>query len=393
MITFILLISIHITMTTHNKNKITIHTVLEDPLYQEYCMVHNLKKNSIKSMAIGLKAYLVSQQETLENLLEEADKEEEQHIRQKRKKINKRITNFKQYLQENNYQPRTINNYMITVQAFYTYYDITLPKLPKNKIRKPSYQDIIKKEHIQTALNHCTNNQTKAVILFMASSGTAVNETSKLTIEDFINATEEYHHELTIERVLLALNKREDIVPTWTIRREKTDIPYYTFNTPETTKAILIYLKERLYRHKINPEDKLFGLRKRAIMTRYRRLNDICGFGWINNTHRFFHAHGMRKFFASSLLTEGVSELIVDFMEGRSVKTTHQAYFNLSPEQLKKRYLIAMNSLTISEDISYHDITSVEKQELKLLRKRDAEREKQIKNIEQMIQEYKQLIE
>ena len=380
-------------MTTQNKNKITIHTVLEDPLYLEYCSIHNLKKSSKKAMAIGLKAYLVSQQEyALNILIDEADKEEEQQIRPKKRKVNKRLIYFKQWLQENNYRPQSINNYITQVRTFYSYFDITTTKLPKNKLRKPSYEDIIRREHIQIALDHCTSTKMKAIILFMASSGTAVNETSKITIQDFIEATRDYHHETRIENVIFALDGREDIIPTWSIRREKTDVPYYTFCTPEATKAIITYLKETLIRKGLKHEDKLFGIKKRGISSKYRRLNDDCNFGWVDNTHRFFHAHGMRKFFASSMLTEGVSELTVDFMEGRSVKKTHMAYFNLSPEQLKKRYITAMNCVTIQEDIEYHDITSAEKQELEMLRIKDKERDRQMKHIENMIEEYKQLV-
>lgn len=377
-------------MTTHNttqQKNITINTILEDPLFQDYCLIKNLTTNSRKAYATALRAYIISENSTLEHLVNEADQEEEQNIRPKKKTVNKRLTHFKLYLQEQRYSNRTINGYIKKVRTFYSYYDIVTMDIPKNRERIKSYEEQVTKKHITKALQQCTSNQMKAIILFMASSGTSRNETSNITIQDFIEATREYHQHDSIEQVIFALEDRKDIVPTFAIRREKTDIPYHTFCTPEATSQILIYLKGRLMQKGISSDERLFGVMPRTLSAKFTRLNDDCGFGYVGS-HRFFSSHSLRRFFATTMLSEGVSELTVDFLEGRSVKSTHRAYYNLSPEQLKKRYVNAMNCVTILGEITYDDIVSEEKQELLRYRKKERLIDEKIRNMERLLLEY-----
>lgn len=378
-------------MTTHNTTqKITINTILEDPLFQDYCLIKNLTTNSRKAYATALRAYLISENNTLQELIDEADTEEEQNLRQKKKKVNKRLIHFKMFLQEQKYSNRTINGYIKKVRTFYTYFDVTTQDIPKNRERVKSYEELVTKKHIVKALNQCTSNQMKAILLFMASSGTSRNETSNLTIRDFIDATREYHQYDSIEQVIFALDDRDDIVPTFAIRREKTDVPYHTFCTPEATSQILIYLKGRLMQKGISSDERLFGVMPRTISAKFARLNDACGFGYVGS-HRFFSSHGLRRFFATTMLSEGVSELTIDFLEGRSVRSTQAAYYNLSPEQLKKRYVASMNCVTINSEIEYHDISSAERKELLRYREKEKVIDEKLRNMEQLLNEYMNL--
>lgn len=374
--------------TNTQKNKITQNEIKNDLFFQEFCMTRNLKENTIRRYLSCLIVYVHVNNMTLTELIEEADAEEENHVRLSKTKLKKRILVFKKYLQDNNYNNSTINSYITAIKTVYSTFDITVPKIPRNKIRKQSYKEIIQKEDIITALNTCTNNKHKAIILFMSSSGTGAGETCNLTMQDFIDATSEYHNETQIEHVITALQNREDIIPIWHITRIKTGVPYFTFCSPESVQAILIYLKELLLKKPISNDEKLFGMRARALASTFERLSDKCGFGWISNTHRFFHTHGLRKFFATNMLSEGVSELVIDFWEGRTVKGTHSAYFNPSPEQLKRRYMNALNCVTIFEEVSYHDISSEEKQELERLRELDSERDLKIQRLQEIVDEY-----
>lgn len=370
------------TQQQNNKNKINKNTIrktiLNSPIFQEFTIIRNIQPQTQETYATALAKYTQTQQITLDELIDEADQEEEQRIRQSRRKIQQRYTQFKQTLQEENYTNSTINRYIGHITTFYNTFHITTPQLPRNKTRKQTYKEIITTKDIQTVLEHAHNTKYKALILFMASSGTGRGETGNLTIQDFIDATKDYHHETKIEHVLTALHGREDIIPTWHIRRIKTDTPYFTFCTPEATKYILHYLSEQLLRKPLKAEDRLFGLTPESITETFKKFNDRSGFGWMNPTHRFFHSHGLRKFFATSMVSAGVSDMLVDFWEGRTIDPTHQAYFNPSPEQLKKRYSVAMDCVTILGDIRYTDITSEEKQELEELRRESVERERKI---------------
>ena len=361
--------------------------IKNDITFQEFCMIRNIKEKTINGYIDTLRLYLKLHNASLSELVEEADMEEEERIRLSKTKLKKRLLLFKKYLQEQHYNNTTINTYLTRLKTIYNTFDITVPEIPRNKTRKPSYKELIQKEDIITALNHCNSNKHKAIILFMASSGTGAGETCNLTVQDFIDATSEYHHETSIENVIRVLWNREDIIPTWHVRRIKTGVPYITFCSAEATKAILVYLQELVLRKPVCNSDKLFGMLSRSLATYFERLNDKCGFGR-TETHRFFHSHGLRKFFATTMHSEGVSELMIDFWEGRTVKGTHSAYFNPSPEQLKRRYLNALNCVTIMSDVSYHDISSEEKQELERLREMESERDLKLQRLQEIVDEY-----
>ena len=371
-------------MTTHNTKytKQEKKQIVENPYFQEFINIRNLSKNSIEAYKRTLLNYTRHTQQDLTTLIQEADEEEENRIRPNNRKIRQKITNYKIHLQQQKYSNRTINLYLIQVAAFYKHFGITPPTIPKNKIHnKETHLDLIKKEHIQTAIQTSKNNKIKAMILFMASSGTAAQETCNITIQDFITATSEYHNSTRIETVIQELLHRDDIIPTWPIIRQKTNTPYFTFCTPEATKYIVRYLHEKLLFKGIPENSTLFEITPKSLQHMLGRLNDNCGFGWKDKNCRFFHSHGLRKFHASTLCDYGVSELFIDFLQGRTVSSTQQAYYKPNPEKFKERYIHAMNCVTIFDEINYKDITSSEREELEELRHRDVERERQLEEI------------
>lgn len=96
-------------------------------IINEYCQERNLKPETVKLKKNVLKNYTKSQNMNLEELLDEADMEEEQGIRMKRRKIKRRLQNFKQYLIDKNLAPRTINTNICNVKSFYRHYEIEVP--------------------------------------------------------------------------------------------------------------------------------------------------------------------------------------------------------------------------------------------------------------------------
>ena len=60
----------------------------------------------------------------------------------------------------------------------------------------------------------------RAIILFMSSSGCAMAETLSLNIDDFIEATRQYHGTSDIYEVLDILKERDDVIPTFKLRRQ-----------------------------------------------------------------------------------------------------------------------------------------------------------------------------
>ena len=182
----------------------------------------------------------------------------------------------------------------------------------------------------------------KAIILFMATSGTAKAETLSLTVNDFIIATKNYHNNNGLDNILNSLKKRDDIVPIWYLKRIKTDKYYFTFNHPEATEEIVKYLKTR---ENIDVNDKLFNLSSSLLLTRFQQINDYFGWGF-KGKYRFFRSHALRKFHASNI---GLKADDIDSLQGRNKKIVHEIYIKPNPKKLKDIYIKVMDNLSLND--------------------------------------------
>lgn len=160
---------------------------------------------------------------------------------------------------------------MSNVRSFYSHHEIELPKLPPFQLDEyvETYEDIPTKEDIQAVIEYATNTQYKAIILFMISSGSARNETMNLTIEQFIDATKDYHNSTKIDDVLNELEKQDDIIPLWKMYRPKTNTPYYTCNSPECTTAFIQHIRKE----KLHNNDKIFNILIDSVNQTFRNIN------------------------------------------------------------------------------------------------------------------------
>lgn len=331
---------------------------------------------------------------TLKELLEEAEREEDEGVPLKRRTLKNRLISFQSFL-SNNYSSNTTKGYMSKIKTFYKTFEIQLPYLPQVKtITKVSttYEEILTKDEIKQALESTNNIKFKALILFMLSSGTAINEATKLTVQDFIQATKEYHNKTNIEDVLQELSTQKDVIPTFYIVRQKKEIPYYTFCSPEATNYIVHSLQIRLFKENILLTDKLFGYTPHGAVIMFINLNDRCGFPRKQNGYRRFHSHGLRKYFASTLANAGMSKLDVDFLEGRKADRVTSAYYIVKPEQRLRKYKRFVKYLTIFDEVNYIDITSQEKQHYDQLKKEIHENKRENSKIKQMLFDLKKLL-
>ena len=171
-------------------------------LFQKFCIERNIKSSTKKGYDSALKLYENFQGESIENLFVEARLEENKRVPLKDRKIKKRLINFRSYLLNSKLSPNTSKTYFSKVKTFYLHFEFELPHLPQakyDKIYETNYLDLPTREHIREALL-ISPIDLKAVILFMSSSGTAKAETLSLTVEHFIQGTQEYHHGGSIER-------------------------------------------------------------------------------------------------------------------------------------------------------------------------------------------------
>ena len=334
---------------------------MKDPeILERFYNARNLQKRTRLGYKDAVRIYTNFTGYTLHELLTEAETEEEQGIRWKNRKLKKRLLDFRTYLQ-NNYAVGTAKIHFQRIKAIYTHYEIEIHHLPpisnvnvsQNIV---SFKDIPTVDVIKKALQ-ITTPVMKAVILFMSSSGCARRETLNLTIQDFINATKDYHNTDNIHEVLNILKDRNDIIPTFHLRRQKTNKQYFTFCSPEATTAIVSYLISRT--NNLTPEMKIFKFNRTYLNSVFKEINDKLGLGKVGRFIRF-RSHMLRKFHASQLYNDGMSLEDVDSLQGRGKDSTHSSYFMDDPEKLREKYIEHLNAVTINLDVNNLDLKSPE---------------------------------
>lgn len=313
-------------------------------LFISFCEARNLKKSTINGYASALKLYISLFNIDLADLIKEAHLEEEKGILLKNRKIKNYLIKFRSYLLKK-LSSRSAREYFSKVKTFYTHFEVEIPYIPAAKYGvdyEIHYNDLPTKNHIKKALS-ISSYEMKAIILFMATSGTAKAETLSLTVYDFVEATKDYHDNNGLKNILNLLENRNDVVPTWYLKRLKTDKYYYTFNHPEATKAMIKYLKSR---GKINLNDKLFTLSPSLLLARFQQINDHFEWGF-KGTYRLFRSHTLRKFHASNI---GLSTEDIDSLQGRTKKIVHETYIKTNPKKLKNVYVKAMDNLSLTDE-------------------------------------------
>ena len=256
------------------------------------------------------------------------------------------IEDFKDYLIDEDKANSTINKRVDLLKALYKLNKIDLGSIEKLVVHESNDPDRLpNKNEIRQVLNTTNNKQLKAIILFMATSGCAINEVTNITVGEFKKSLTEYTYSDEISDILDDLWNKSDIIPTIKVHRRKTDFFYYTCCTPETTTAIIKYLSTR---GQLEDEDLLFTMTKPAINQAFRYYNDKLEFGRIDS-HRKFHPHGLRKFFATQLTLAGVHNEDIDRLLGHKVKSVLSKY-SYANKNIKNAYMKGIEYLKIRED-------------------------------------------
>ena len=315
-------------------------------LFKRFCRERNIKESTARSYESSLKSYVKFHNLSIDELIDEAHVDEELKIPLKDRRIKKRLMDYRSFLLESKITPNTIKTYFTKIKTFYAHFEIEMPNLPDaryNREYEINYLDLPTKEHIKQALE-IVSIDFKAILLFISSSGTARAETLSLTVGHFVQATRDYHNGGSLSSILDTLSKKDNIIPTFYLRRIKTDKYYYTFCSPEATRYIVKYLKTR---KNLTLDDKLFDFTSSTLLSKFQEINDIMGWGF-KGKYRFFRSHALRKFHASNI---GLSTEYVDALQGRTKSEVHETYIKTNPEKLKQIYASAMKNVMIN----YHD--------------------------------------
>ena len=252
---------------------------------------------------------------------------------------------FRAFLLGSDLSIGTVRTYFSRIKTFYRRFEIELPYLESirwNDEYLSSYGDLPNRRDIQRALD-ISPLSFKAVVLFISSSGCAKAETLSLTVGDFIKATVDYHSGGSIYEVLESLDDMKCIVPTFYIRRIKTNKFYYAFSSPESSFYIVKYL---LSRNDLSLEDNLFDFTDSSLIYNFKKINDKLEMGFVGR-YRFFRSHSLRKFHASNI---GLSADYIDALQGRAKTRVHEAYIKTNPVKLKEIYMGAMHNVMIFDE-------------------------------------------
>ena len=348
-----------------------------DQIVSQMQKILGFSEGSKKQYKNNLGLYAKFHGMSLEELLEEAEDDEDNNVRKRKRRVNDRLFDFKSHLEtgkfqfqacgkemKGNYQPSTAKVIMTNVKTFYNCFDIEIPRIKLNfVIKDETFDDAITREMIQEALSSTSNITHKALICFMASSGLDSNTVRSLTVQDFLDAC-------GVERIeeLSEVLMDDDIIPTFYTTRGKTHYDHFTFCTPEATH----YLARMVMRRDVSDTDeKLFKLSAQGVQKVFYRLNDKCGFGMTSKgTRRKFHAHGLRRFFATELSSTTINgmmidNLIIEWFLGHKIPSVKEAYYKKKPENLKQIYLQLIPHLTFESKTVVKTVSSQEFNELK----------------------------
>ncbi|MEE1227161.1 MAG: hypothetical protein UHM08_08690 [Bacteroidales bacterium] len=387
---------------------------------QTFCIDQQIQQSTINLYTSCVKLYEQICGLTLDELIKEADTEEEQGIRWKNRKLKERLIHFRNYLFANKSEG-TAKRYLSCIKTIYTHFEIEWQPLPSfnskniDKTFKMDYEDLLNINEIKDAYYEA-NNVTKCIILFAISSGLSKVDMLNMSVSDFIRACEPYlGTDVELISKLKSL-KDKDIIPCFRGARQKTKSKYTTFCSPEASEHIIQYLlgRDAQIREKYNESDEeerkklpskldesmaLFDVSDSHLQYTFRKINNKLNLGTVGKFTKL-RCHMLRKYHASTLLN---SEIItwtveeIDTLQGRSMDITHQAYFKNSKDKLFNKYRSCVDELMLFKEVNGVDKETVEKLEKennfykKEIVKNENKLEEQQKTIREIIENQREL--
>ena len=107
--------------------------MFSNKLFRRFCRERNIRESTANGYESALKHYLRFHNKSLDELIEEAIRDEEDMVPLKDRKVKKRLLNYRSYLLKSNCSPNTVKTYFTKVKTFYLHFDIEIPHLPSAK--------------------------------------------------------------------------------------------------------------------------------------------------------------------------------------------------------------------------------------------------------------------
>ncbi|WP_407431765.1 tyrosine-type recombinase/integrase [Methanobrevibacter sp.] len=325
-----------------------------DQILSQFFYERNSSQSTILNYSRGIKHFENYTGKTLPELLNIADAEETNNISWKNSTLRPLLIDYRIYLFDK-YMKRTAELYLMSVITVFRHFEINIPRLPyfsMANVKKPTpiLPNELPDRELLKHIIEIKNPLLKAITLFMSSSGVSRVDTLKITIKDYLKFTKEFHHS---EDIFTAIEKMKDseidIIPTFYLKRQKTNQNFYTFCSPEAVEAINNYLYSRT--DDFNKNNKLFKIQDRYLNKIFKEVNDQLGLGKAG-TYSRFAPHMLRRYHATQLAEAGMSLDKINLLEGRKVHgVAHESYIRIKPEVLKEEYIKCLPYLVV-EDIN-----------------------------------------
>ncbi len=324
----------------------------DQKLINDFHMKSGHSIGSVRSYRTVFNNYCSFHNMSLSDLLGEAITEQENRIPENQLSIYDRILSFRNHM-VGNYVGNTITNSISKIKTFYHYNRVTLPFIPPlnpKSIKRNdviSFSDLPTKDELRLALDFADDN-LKLWILTILSSGMTRAEAKSITNGMFFDWTSQYHKKDNFEDAMKYLSRKNNVVCTCNLIRQKTDKPYYTFLNPECVQRIA---KIKRKQNDYELADPLLKYEVNHVTDKFRSLNDYLGLGEVGGYARL-RPHMLRKFHSThlnqgSLLEGQLSMDEIDILHGRGKNKTRESYFKDNPEFLKFEYIKVMNNVSL----------------------------------------------
>ncbi len=321
-----------------------------------------------------------------------------------------------QHCQNEKNSNNTIFTDLNHIKTFLKFYTVKYPQT--NYKRSNSKWNLLEKEDIKFIMDDSTLTH-KTLISTLKDTGLRLGDALQLTVDDFMTGTQEYHDFIEVDDFID--NAPADMICTLEIIPEKTkrfNLQCITFIGPETCNLILQNFrrikneyfprikKEQDLDLKLTKADSLFGNKreyykgplhvkstsslfgrknKKLYNWRIAKIEEQIKEGNISIEDKDkeiekipkFHAHGLRKFFQTTIARNCGNLRICTLLEGHTPPVkTDPSYIQIEVEEVKEAYLLAMPDLSL-ENIETKVYTSEVRREteaeIKQLKKENEE--------------------
>ena len=109
-----------------------IDDIKNDDTFQEFSDARGITEKTRKKHTTVMRGYCNLHRQTPTELVDEAEKEQDDGVKRKKRKIRKKLIRYVAWLRENNKASNTIKVYLADIKAFYDDCEIDIPKLPRN---------------------------------------------------------------------------------------------------------------------------------------------------------------------------------------------------------------------------------------------------------------------